>query len=348
MAQPTMPDAPVLIIPDADSEEVFVVDDDRTALDGIGRLLERAGYTPKAFTSPVEALGEIRPGRPRVLVTDNDMPGMTGLELAEKAMEIDPEIRVIVATGAGGEKIAQAALRLGSTDYLVKPVEFAELLRAVQKAVMAHATAEFTQATDAWLREEVRRQTARVREVTLGALEALVHALEARSPHFAGHSQSVATCAEEIARALGLGPDEVSSIRTAGLLHDIGMIGVPDSIIAKPGQLDPQEYAAVMAHCRSGADILEPMTHLGPAITFVLEHHERLDGGGYPDRKKGAAISLGGQIVGLAEAWTALTEGRSYRDRMSHADAMGTLAATGGKWFAPELLEALRTSRRRS
>jgi putative two-component system response regulator len=337
--------APILTILDDEQEEIFVVDDDPKVLESIARLLERAGYVPKRFGDPREALQQVHPGYPRVMITDNDMPGMTGLELAEKALEVDPEIRIIVATGAGTEKTAQAALRLGSTDYLMKPVEFSELLRAVQRAIMARAAAEFTQETDVWLREEVRRQSAMVVNVTLGTLESLVNALEARSDHFKGHSQSVAASAESIATALGLPADEVSTIRTAGLLHDIGMIGVPDAIIGKPGQLDPDEYEVVRAHCRSGADILEPMGHLGNAITYVLEHHERVDGSGYPGRKKGADISIGGQVVGLAEAWTALTEGRAYRDRMAEAEAMATLAAASGRWFSPELLEALRTSR---
>jgi putative nucleotidyltransferase with HDIG domain len=281
---------------------------------------------------------------PKVMVTDLEMPGMSGLELAERVREIDPRIRIIMVTGAGDEEAAQAALRLGLSDYLTKPIDLGSLARAVQGAFMAHARDEYAQEMDQWLRDEVRRQTGVIQEVTLGTLESLLNALEARSPYFKGHSQSVAVCAAGIGRELGLPEQEVKSIRTAGLLHDIGMMAVPDAVVNKPGELDPHEYGAIVAHCRKGAEILESMAHLGPAITFVLEHHERLDGTGYPDQKKGDQISLGGQIVGLAEAWTALIEQRSYRDRMRPADALATLLGAVGLWFSAELIEALRAS----
>jgi putative nucleotidyltransferase with HDIG domain len=175
----------------------------------------------------------------------------------------------------------------------------------------------------------------------LGTLDSLVNALEARSSHFSGHSQGVADRAERIARAVGVSDEEVHFIHSAGLLHDIGMIAVPDSVVQKPGALDRRETELIREHCRTGARILEPMTHLGPAITYVLEHHERLDGSGYPEGKRGDEISVGGQIVGLAEAWTALLEERTYRDRMPEADARATLSAASGSWFADDLVKAL-------
>jgi putative nucleotidyltransferase with HDIG domain len=337
---------PVLVIPDLEGEGIFVVDDDARTLEVMVRILRQGGYAPQGFGRPAAALAQVRPGHPKVLITDNDMPEMTGLELAEKALEIDPEIRVVVVTGAGDEGTAQAALRLGSTDYLRKPIEVAELIRAAQKALMSHIASEFTNAMDDWLQDEVRRQTEVVREVTIGTVETLVQALEARSPHFKGHSHRVAECAEAIAHALDLSEETVSAIRQAALLHDVGMIAVADAIVNKPTNLDSAEYQEIKSHCRKGAQILEPMTHLGPVATFILEHHERLDGSGYPDGKKGTDISVGGQVVGLAEAWSALTEGRAFRDRMTHADAMAALSAAAGRWFAPELLAALRASQK--
>jgi putative nucleotidyltransferase with HDIG domain len=214
----------------------------------------------------------------------------------------------------------------------------------VQKALLAYATDEYSIEMDRWLRDEVHRQTSLVHELTLGTIEALLGALEARSPYFRGHSQSVAVSAAGIARELGLAPEAVKEIRTAGLLHDVGMIAVPDAVVNKPAGLSPEEYALVKQHCAKGAEILRPMAHLGEAITFVLEHHERIDGSGYPEGKSGEGISLGGQIVGLAETWTALTEQRAYRNRMAPMEAMETLAGAVGAWYDAELIEALRAS----
>jgi putative nucleotidyltransferase with HDIG domain len=335
---------PVFELPDPAADPVLVVDDDEMVLRSLKQSLTRAGYDTRCFNSPVEALAAIRERPPRVLVTDHDMPGMTGLELAAQALEIHPEMKVLLVTGAGDEETARNALRLGVLDYLTKPFELGDLHRAVQKALAEYASDEYAIEMDRWLRDEVHRQTGLVQEVTLGTIEALLAALEARSPYFRGHSQSVAVSAAGIARELDLAPDDVKAVRTAGLLHDVGMIAVPDAVVNKPGDLDREEYALIRQHCRKGVDILTPMSHLGSSITYVLEHHERIDGSGYPDGKRGDGISLGGQIVGLAETWTALTEKRAYRDGMSLSEAMATLSGAVGSWFSRELVEAVRAS----
>ena len=336
--------SPTIVLPDLGDETVFVVDDDPNVLNSAKSFLTRLGYNVRAFEDPKEAVAAIGREAPKVIVTDNEMPGMTGLELADGVQSLDPTIKIIMVTGVGDEAAAQAALRLGLSDYLTKPIDLSEMARAVQKAFMEYTLDEYEEEMDAWIRAEVVHQTEVIRDVTLSTLATLVNALEARSSHFKGHSENVAIAAAGIARALELSEVEVRSVRTAGLLHDVGMIAVPDSVVDKPGALDEAERRAVLAHCARGAEILEPMEHLGRAITYVLEHHERIDGSGYPDGKRGADISLGGQIVGLAEVWIALTEPRPYRAAMSKADAMGTLVGAAGSWFSAEILEALRVS----
>ena len=120
------------------------------------------------------------------------------------------------------------------------------------------------------------------------------------------------------------------------------MIAVPEYLVDKPEPLEPEEYVVVRSHCRKGVEILAPMTHLGFSVRYILEHHERLDGSGYPDHKRGDEISLGGQIVGLAEAWTAILEQRSYRPPLTRGEAIEMISATSGVWFAPELIKTLR------
>lgn len=335
---------PALQVLDFDVEPLFLVDDDEAVLESLRRSLVRAGYRVRAFADPEEALAEIRHDAPKVLVTDKKMPGMDGLELAERALNIDPETRIIIITGAGDEQAAQAALRLGATDYVTKPVDVQALAQSVHRAYRAHASDKFDRVNRRWLREQVRQRTEEIREVSLGAIASLMNALEARTPQFKGHSERVADCAEGIARALKLPEREVELIGTAGLLHDVGMIAVPDAIVEKPGDLSPEEHRVIQGHCEKGVDILEPLMHVKPSIRYILEHHERLDGSGYPEGKRGREISLGGQIVGLAESWTAMTEDRPYRDRMSEADAFSTLVGVADLHYSGRLIEALRTS----
>lgn len=335
--------APTFQLPEYESEPLFLVDDDQGVLESLGRFLTRAGYQVRTFTSGEEALEALRKDPPKVLVTDKHMTGMGGLELARLTAEFDPRVRVILMTGVGDEDTAQAALRVGAADYLKKPFDLQELARSAHKAFMAYAQDEYAEATEFWLRREVNRQTREIRQLTLGTLASLENALEARSPYFKGHSQAVADCAEGVARALDLPGPEIEAVRTAGLLHDIGMIAVPDGVVQKPGDLTPEEFKAVREHCRRGAEILEPLTHLGPADTFIYQHHERLDGSGYPEALRGDEITLGGQIVGLAETWTAMTEDRSFRDRMTESEAMDTLTAASDRWYSARLIQALRS-----
>jgi len=163
-----------------------------------------------------------------------------------------------------------------------------------------------------------------------------------RNPHFQGHSRAVAMQAAAIAQALDADEDEVEAVRTAGLLHDVGMMAVPDMLVSKPGALTPEELAIIRSHCDRGVEILEPMKHLGRSIRYVHEHHERWDGSGYPQGKKGDEISLGGQIVGISEAWTAILESRAYRAGLSRDEGLAILDDKRGVWFAPDVTDALR------
>lgn len=324
-----------------DSVTVFVVDDDPGVRSVMARSIQNAGYAVHQFPSGNDALDALRETRAGVVVTDRAMPGMTGLELVERALEVDPDIRFIVVTGTGSEAAAQASLRLGVTDYLTKPHDPAELVSAVHRAAMQYSIAALTRNRDMWLRREVHRQTERIRDVTTGVLATLLNALEARHAHFRGHSQAVSDFAASLARAAGLADEDVEEIRVAGLLHDIGMIGVPDSIVGKPRELSVQERRIIETHCEKGAEILAPLAHLSRPAQYVLDHHERLDGSGYPARKRGSDISLGGLVVGLAETWSGLTEDRPYRDRVSSAEAIATLAAAKDVWYPANLLGAL-------
>lgn len=335
--------APTFQLPEYESDPLFLVDDNEGVLESLGKFLTRAGYQVRTFTSGEQALEAIQEDAPKVVVTDKNMSGMDGLELARRIAELHPRTRVILMTGVGDEATAQAALRAGVSDYLAKPFDMQELARSAHKAFMAYAQDEYTEATEFWLHREVNRQTREIRQLTLGTLASLLNVLEARSPHFKGHSQAVGDCAEGIARALELPEAEIEAIRTAGLLHDIGMIAVPEGVLEKPGDLTAEELKAVQAHCRRGAEILEPLTHLGPATTYIHQHHERLDGSGYPQALRGEDISLGGQIVGLAETWTAMTEDRSFRDRMTEPEAMDTLTAASNRWYSARLVNALRS-----
>ena len=327
-------------LPSAAEGEVVLVDDDADAGALNRAILEKVGHAVHQFMSPTEALAHLN-GAPTVLVTDFEMPEMSGLALAERALEIDPEVKVILLTGSGDEATAQAALRMGVSDYIRKPPEAHTLIRSVQKAFHTRAADEYHRSMVAWMREELDRRATAIREITVGSLASLTNVLEMRSPHFHGHSRAVAMQAAAVAEALGLSARDVEWVRTAGLLHDVGMIAVPDRLVEKPSALTPAELDLIRSHPDLGVEILEPMKHLGPAIRFVHEHHERWDGSGYPNGKRGDEISLGGQILGISEAWIALLQSRAYREAGSREQARRMLEERSGEWFSEPIVQAL-------
>jgi putative nucleotidyltransferase with HDIG domain len=329
-------------LPDTTEGRIVVVDNDRTSGTLNAGILHGAGYKVDLFATPEEALDSVREGGATIVVTDFEMGAMSGLELAQACQEHDPDIRIILLTGSGDEKTAQAALRMGISDYIKKPPDPDALKRSVQRTIHKRAADEHHRAMVGWMREELERRAEAVREVTVSALSALANALDMRSPYFQGHSKAVAMQAAAIAQALGCDDDEVEAVRTAGLLHDVGMMAVPDTLVSKPESLTPEEFQTIRSHCDRGVEILEPMKHLGRSIRYVHEHHERWDGSGYPQGQRGEEISLGGQIVGISEAWTAILESRAHRAGRSREEGLKILEDKRGMWFTAEVTDALR------
>lgn len=328
-------------VPEVEEVAVFVVDDDATSLALVEAFVRRIGHPVQSFLNPLEALEAIREDPPKILLTDMVMPELSGIDLGRAARAVDPDLGVILITGVGDAGTAEATVQLGVSTFLTKPVEMSLLTRVLQRAFLKRAADDHHRAMVNWMYESMNRNAQAIREVTLGTLSSLTNAMDARSPHFRGHSRAVALQAAAVAQALGLAEPEIDTVRHAGVLHDIGMIGVPDSIVEKPGALSEEEMELVRTHCETGAAIIEPMKHLGPAIRYVLEHHERFDGSGYPDGKVGTEISLGGQIVGISEAWVAILESRPYRTGRTREEAREILSSHRDEWFTAEVTAAL-------
>ncbi|HEU4628104.1 MAG TPA: HD domain-containing phosphohydrolase [Gemmatimonadaceae bacterium] len=180
------------------------------------------------------------------------------------------------------------------------------------------------------------------RHLGIGVAEALINAMEAKDPYLRGHSQRVADVAGAIAETLGLDAATVEDIRLAGRLHDVGKIGIRESILNKPDVLTPDEIRHVREHVRIGVEILSPLPSLGPVLQYVHDHHERYDGCGYPRGLAGEAISLGGRILAAADAFDALTSLRAYRDPLSPEACLSRLAGDAGRALDPRVFAALR------
>jgi putative two-component system response regulator len=171
----------------------------------------------------------------------------------------------------------------------------------------------------------------------------LASALEAKDPYTHGHSERVGRLASRLGAELGLPAEECEILLVAGLLHDIGKIGVPESLLNKPGRLSEPELLAVMAHPVLGEEICRPLRSARSALPMIRHHHERYDGSGYPDRLAGDGIPIGARIMGVADAYDALTSSRSYRDSLTSDEALSVLEheTRVGRWD-PRVMAALR------
>jgi len=175
----------------------------------------------------------------------------------------------------------------------------------------------------------------------LSAVYSLVSVVEARDPYVYGHSKKVSTYAVALAEAIGLSPDEVSKVSTAALLHDIGKIGIPDKVLNKKGGLNEEDWRAVKAHPRLGANIVSNIPNLVPCVSIILHHHERWDGGGYPDGLKGEEIPIGARILAIADSFEAMTSARPYRPALSLEKVAKELRQGARHQFDPQLVEVL-------
>jgi len=186
--------------------------------------------------------------------------------------------------------------------------------------------------------QDVRQLYQRLQSSIYQSLLGLANALEAKDPYTRGHSERVGAWARHLALALGLSREESDRIAHAGLLHDIGKIGVPEAVLRKPGPLDADEWTLMRRHPVIGAQIVAPFEFFASGAQMVRHHHERLDGSGYPDGLAGNAIPLGARIIAVADVYDALTSDRPYRNALPHAVAVATLARDAGRTLDAEIV----------
>src|SRR5216117_1003189 len=236
------------------------------------------------------------------MLCDIRMPGTSGVDLVPQALEAEPELAILMLTAVNDATSAALCMQRGAMDYLTKPIELADLGRAVQRALKRREMLLENRQLNQWLKEEVSTRTAelqsermKLERLSVATLEALVNALEAKDPYMRGHSARVADLSATVAHELGIPEEEVEHVRVAGRLHDIGKIGTRESVLNKQGALTPDEFEHVKQHVVIGSQILAPLSHLGDIIPAVRHHHERWDGTGYPDGRSGSPPRAGRQ-----------------------------------------------------
>jgi cyclic di-GMP phosphodiesterase len=314
--------------------QVLIVDDDDFALSVLNNTLSRMGYSAVQATDGQQAMEVLRRGEIHLVITDWDMPGMNGIDLcrAIRKDDLSGYVYVIMLTAREGAKQRMEGLCAGADDFLNKPLDPDELLVCLK-------TAE-------------RILSLETRDVALFALAKLA---ESRDPETGAHIERVQSYARLIARNLtdeikacyGIDDEYIRLLYQTSPLHDLGKVGVPDAILLKPGKLTPDEFAIMKTHTIIGAETLDAALCRFPNARFLqiareiaATHHERFDGGGYPNGLAAEQIPICGRIVAVADVYDALTSRRVYKSAMTHEQAKEVIVEGQGTQFDPEIVKA--------
>jgi putative two-component system response regulator len=312
--------------PVVDSPSVVVAEDDVATRALLRVVLERAGYAVRLVENGSDALDEILRRPPDVALLDIGMPGMDGLEVTRRlrAVSTTALLPIILVTARGRLEDKVAGLDAGASDFVTKPFDPAELLARV--------------------RSNQRLSTALKRlENTQDVLIALASAIDAKDPVTEHHCDRVAEQATILAQTLGLSDSAIEAVTYGSVLHDVGKIGIAESVLTKPGNLTDDERAEMQRHPVIGDGILRPL-RLGSIVgPIVRGHHERWDGSGYPDGLRGEAIPIGARIVAVVDSYDAMTHDRPYRDALSTDEAREELLRCQGTQFDPAIVDAFLT-----
>jgi putative two-component system response regulator len=313
---------------------VLSVDDETVTLQLIERILSRGGLDVTAIGSAGAALSAFdaaeSAGRPfELVITDIRMPGIDGLAFLDLIRERDHEVPVIVATGHATIDNAIRALKEGASGMIVKPFTAQEF------------TTEVANALD---RARIRHDALQYQFVTPildGVALALTAAIEARHLETGDHCRQLGVLGQNVAQLMGLPEQDRTTIRIGGYLHDVGKIAIADRILLKPGRLTPMEYEEMKRHSDIGSKIVATHSAMGEIAGIVRHHHERWDGGGYPDGLAGTDIPIGGRIIAVADAFSAMTSDRVYRAALPLEEAWAELKRHSGTQFDADVVALL-------
>jgi len=314
---------------------ILVVDDSVTIRNIVKKALEKAGFKVIAADNGQHALELVEAQEPDLILCDIEMPVMNGADLCRRLHQNERfgTIPFIVMSTKNDRAIMRRMLQWGATAYLTKPFNLEQLVITVERLLSNHFLL--------LLKEKERLDTER--KMLLASITSLIEALEARDPYTRGHSESVADIVVGMAGVMGAGHEEIEMLATAGRLHDLGKIGVPDNILLKPGRLTDKEYDIIKQHPIVGATIFRPIKTLNSIIPVILHHHERIDGKGYPDGIKGEEIPLWARVTAVADTYHALISDRPYRKGMDHDKALQVIEDARGTQLCPECIDAFLT-----
>ena len=306
---------------------ILIIDDSEQSREILRAYLEKEKYKIAFATNGIDGLNQVRKNPPDLVLLDILMPGMDGFKVCS-AIKEDPKTRlipIIMVTALNEKKDRIRGIEVGSDDFISVPFDKEELLARVKSLLrMKHYSDQLDNA------EKV--------------IIALAKAVEAKDAYTKGHVDRVATLASNLAKESGLSNDEQQTLYMGGLLHDIGKIGISDSILNKPGKLTDEEFIKIKEHPSTGEDICKPLNSIRSLLPVIKHHHEKMDGSGYPSGLKGDEIPISARIMAVVDVYDALTSDRPYRKGMDKEKALNILQEEVNKgWWDPVLFKKFKS-----
>ena len=336
-----MPDRDTLL-----ASNILLVDDERANLAVLSMVLNTGGFhSVTGLTDPEHALAYCRRSAPDLVLLDLLMPNTDGYEVLVRMrseMDENDPIPIVVVTADHSSEAKRKALALGATEFLVKPADATEVLIRVRNLLeLRHLQGEMRKINED-LEAKISERTRELAQAELDSLELLARAAEFRDDATERHTRRVGELASRVAEHLGHPDAEPSVVGLAAPLHDIGKIGLPDSILLKKGPLSTDEFQQMKDHTTIGGAIIgdSRSSVLSMARSIALTHHERYDGAGYPHGLAGQEIPLPGRIVAVADVFDALGHARPYKDAWPREKALAYVRDNAGSQFDPTVVEA--------
>ena len=325
---------------------VLIVDDEPAGGEMLSERLLHDGYDCQCASSGEAALEAMQRESFNIVVSDLNMPGMSGMEFLEIAGKKYPRTAYLMVTAEDDIRVGIQAMKKGAADYLVKPFQAESVLASLERALdmkrMELELESYRHNLEQKVSDRTKQLQAAMKRIEMTydeTLAALGAALDLRDTETAGHSQRVSRYSLAMAKAMSCSSDELRQIAHGSYLHDIGKIGIPDSILLKEGKLTAEEMEVMQTHVRIGYDLVSRIAFLAPAAQIVLTHQERWDGTGYPQGLMGEEIPVGARIFAVADTLDAMTSDRPYRRALPFSTAKEEITRESGRQFDPKVVD---------
>jgi putative nucleotidyltransferase with HDIG domain len=341
---------------------LLAIDNEEVSRHLMEQLMIEGGYSIDLQNTAAQAIESFKSNNSDLVIAKFGLPDSDGMKFVRELKAIDPDCVILAYTEENKPGLLEQSSRLGIYDVFSKPINIEKLLFLTKKAMELRSNLVTQRRVVSILKEqnsslqkqnillakrieESTRNLARLyedlRSTYLRTIRALAQAIDARDHYTHNHSENVSKYGVMIAQEMRLTVKEIEMIREAGELHDLGKIGISDSILTKPGSLTPEEWEQIKRHPQTGAQILEPLTFLSNVIELVRQHHEHFDGRGYPSGKSGEDILLGARILHISDAYDSMITARSYRKTpLTKDEAVAEIEKNSGTQFDPQVVNA--------